>query len=137
MEFTLRPLNFFFVFVLKLNIKWVTEGGNGNCSVTFTTMFLEVFSLHILKKYFKSFHTNQKLEVLETSSYFIFFNCGFTNGFFPISASPLSLFYILFCQRNELKSHFSAQSSFSAQFQFAVKLTGFFHSHHVSGKIFE
>lgn len=48
---------------------------------------------------------------------------------------PASLFYILFCQRNELKSHITAQSSFSAQVPFAVKVTGFSHSHHVPGKI--
>lgn len=72
-RWTLRSLNFFPVFVLKLNIKLVTGGGNGEYSVTFATMFLEPFSLHLLKKDFKSFHTNEKLKVLATASFYLFF----------------------------------------------------------------
>lgn len=68
-------------------------------SVTFATMFLEAFSLHILKKRFQGFSNKSEIESSGDFLlfYYIFLNCVFTNGFFPILPFPHSLFYTLFC----------------------------------------
>lgn len=100
MEFTIRPfLNFFPVFVLKLSIKGVTGGGNGQYSVMFATVFLETFSLHIFKKRFQEFSYKSKFESSGDCPFLFFLNCGFNNGFFPISRFPLFILHFILAKK--------------------------------------